>query len=54
MNVSHDQDATTDAAERLRAEVSSSVLTPLRYRERSAHVWQNQLAVLSRRRAWSR
>ena len=39
--------------EELGAEVSSSVLTPLRYLERSAAVWENRPAVVSGKRSWT-
>jgi fatty-acyl-CoA synthase len=39
--------------EELGAEVSSSVLTPLRFLERSAQVWKDRPAVVSGKRTWT-
>jgi fatty-acyl-CoA synthase len=39
--------------EELGAEVSSSVLTPLRFLERSAQVWRDRPAVVSGKHTWT-
>ena len=39
--------------EELGAEVSSSVLTPLRFLERSTRVWKDRPAVVSGKRPWT-
>ena len=39
--------------EELGAEVSTSVLTPLRFLERSARVWKDRTAVVSGKRTWT-